>query len=225
MPLAKFSKIEGYAEKRHGGAKGVAEILKQHPGGKPSDLKRGDDRFLAGMAQGVFSAGFNWKVIEAKWDGFEEAFFGFNVRKVASFDDDDIARLLADTRIVRHGPKIKSTIENARFILEIAKEHGSFGKFLRDWPASDQIGLIEVLKTRGSRLGGATGSYFLRFNGWDAFILSRDVVAALIREGVIDKAPTGKAAMKAVQEAFNVWTRESGRPQREVSRILALSVG
>jgi 3-methyladenine DNA glycosylase Tag len=67
--------------------------------------------------------------------------------------------------------------------------------------------------------------YFLRFNGWDSFILSKDVTRALIRESVIDKPATSKKALRAVQDAFNAWTRESGRPQREVSRILALSVG
>jgi 3-methyladenine DNA glycosylase Tag len=67
--------------------------------------------------------------------------------------------------------------------------------------------------------------YFLRFNGWDAFILSGDVVKALIREGVVDKPPTSIADMRAVQDAFNAWTKESGRPQHEVSRILSLSVG
>ena len=89
----------------------------------------------------------------------------------------------------------------------------------------DQIGLMEHLKKHASRLGGSTAMYFLRFSGWDAFILSQDVVKALIREGVIDKAPTSKAALRAVQDAFNAWTKESRRPQRDVSRILALSVG
>ncbi|WP_188611381.1 hypothetical protein [Chelatococcus reniformis] len=41
----------------------------------------------------------------------------------------------------------------------------------------------------------------------------------------MDKAPTSKAQMRAVQEAFNTWTRESKHPQRDVSRLLSLSVG
>ena len=184
-----------------------------------------DDRFLAGMAKAVFSSGFSWKVIENKWPGFEVAFDRFAPKRVAAYDDDKIDALLKDTRIVRNGAKIMATIENARFVVTIAKQHGSFGGFLANWPATDQVGLLDFLKKNASRLGGATAQYFLRFEGWDAFILSSDVVAALIREGVVAKEPTSKKEMTAVQAAFNTWRDESGRPVREISRILAMSVG
>ncbi|MES1201503.1 MAG: DNA-3-methyladenine glycosylase I, partial [Pseudomonadota bacterium] len=80
-------------------------------------------------------------------------------------------------------------------------------------------------KDNTKHLGLAGCMYFLRFNGWDAFILSTDVVKALNREKVISGTPHSRANLKAVQSAFNKWTSESKRPQREVSRILALSVG
>lgn len=220
-----FGKIEAMARAHHGGPRGLAAKLKENAGGTAKDLEKPDDRFLSGMTQAVFSAGFNWKVIETKWPGFETAFHGFNPKRVAAYGDEDIDRLLKDTRIVRNGAKIKATIENARFVVATAKAHGSFGRFLKEWPTTDQIGLMDHLKKNASWLGGNACLYFLRFNGWDAFILSRDVVAALVREDVIDKPPTSKKDMAAVQAAFNIWTKESGRPQREVSRILALSVG
>ncbi len=47
----------------------------------------------------------------------------------------------------------------------------------------------------------------------------------LIREEVVAKAPTSKADMKAVQSASNIWTEQSGLPQRDVSKILSFSVG
>jgi 3-methyladenine DNA glycosylase Tag len=164
-------------------------------------------------------------VVEKKWPGFEAAFEKFDPHRVAFYADDEVSRLLKDTRIIRNAAKIISTIANARFVVDTAKQHGSFSAFLKQWPTSDQVGLMEHLKKQASRLGGSSAMYFLRFNGWDAFILSQDVTKALIREGVIDKEPTSKAAMRAVQEAFNTWTKESRRPQREVSRILSLSVG
>jgi 3-methyladenine DNA glycosylase Tag len=177
------------------------------------------------MSQAIFSSGFSWTVVEQKWPGFEKAFHRFNPRRVALYSDDDLARLVSDKSVIRNGAKLRSVIENARFVLETAKEHGSFGKFLKQWPTTDQVGLMEHFKKHGSRLGGATAMYFLRFNGWDSFILSRDVTRALIREEVIDKPATSKKALRAVQEAFNTWTKESRRPQREVSRILSWSVG
>ena len=223
MTLRKFSSIEALAEKHHGKA-GLKTLLAKHSEGADG-LAGGDDRVLAGMTKAVFSAGFSWEVIEKKWPGFEEAFEGFDPHRVAFYGDDDIERLLKDARIVRNGAKIKATIANARFVVEAAKAHGSFAAFLRNWPVTDQIGLMEQFKKHAAHLGGSSAMYFLRFNGWDAFILSADVVKALIREGVVDKVPSSKAEMKAVQAAFNAWTQESKRPQREVSRILSYSVG
>ncbi len=224
MKLRKFSDILALAEKHHG-ANGVKARLADTMGAEVSNLDQSDDRFLAGMTKAIFSSGFSWEVVEQKWPGFEEAFDGFDPHRVAFYADKDIARLLKDTRIIRNGAKIQATITNARFIVDAAKKHGSFGAFLKSWPPSDQIGLMQHLKKNAARLGGSTAMYFLRFNGWDSFILSADVVKALIREGVVDKEPTSKADMRAVQDAFNAWTKESGRPQREVSRILSLSVG
>lgn len=218
-----FSTILAKAEKHHG-AEGVKARLAEQRRAHAS-LSQGDDRFLAGMAKAIFSSGFSWDVVEQKWPGFETAFDKFDPKKVAAYGAKDVARLMKDTGIVRNGPKIKAVIGNARFVRDIAAEHGSFAAFLKTWPPSDQIGLMEYLKTYGARLGGATAMYFLRFNGWDAFILSADVTKALIREGVIDKPATSKAALRAVQDAFNGWAQETGRPQRELSRILALSVG
>jgi 3-methyladenine DNA glycosylase Tag len=219
-----FDRIEAMAGKHHGGPKGVAAILDEWR--VDTNLtRRKDDRFLSQMASALFSSGFSWAVIQKKWPGFEKAFDRFDPKRVSAYGDDDLDRLLKDTAIVRNGAKIMAVIENARFVVATAKEHGSFGRFLAAWPASDQIGLMDHLKKHGCRLGGATAMYFLRFSGWDAFITSQDVTRALIREGVVDKPPSTRAEWKAVQAAFNTWAEQSGRPRREISRILALSVG
>ncbi len=223
MPLRKFSEIVKLAEKHHGKA-GLAKRLAESAK-KPTVKTQKDDRWLASMSQAVFSAGFSWDVIEKKWPGFEEAFEHFDPHRVAFYADRDVARLLKGTRIVRNGAKIQATINNAQFVIDTAKAHGSFTKFLKSWPATDQIGLMEHFKKHASHLGPSATMYFLRFNGWDSFILSPDVTKALIRENVVNKAPTSKADMKAVQAAFNIWTEQSGLPQRDVSRILSFSVG
>src|ERR1043165_4527867 len=149
MALRKFSEIVKLAEKHHG-RQGLKTLLAEHGYGKPGSLKQSDDRFRAGMSKAVFSAGFSWEVIEKKWPGFEEAFEQFDPHRVAFYADGDVARLLKDTRIVRNGAKINATIANARLIVETAKEHGSFGKFLKGWPTTDQIGLLEHLQKNGS---------------------------------------------------------------------------
>jgi 3-methyladenine DNA glycosylase Tag len=218
-----FSEIEAMAIAHHG-SRGVADKLTRPK--TPEELRAiPDDRWLSGMTQAVFSAGFVWKVIQAKWDGFEAAFDGFDPGRVALYSDDDIARLVSDARIVRNGQKITATVKNAQFVQEIASEHGGFGAFLAAWSPAEQTGLLDLFAKRASRLGGSTGQYFLRFSGWDAFIASGDVVKALVREGVIDKPSNSKGAMTKIQAAFSHWTGETGRTQSEISRLLALSVG
>ncbi|NVJ98702.1 MAG: DNA-3-methyladenine glycosylase I [Alphaproteobacteria bacterium] len=217
-----FEEIFAIAAERKGGADALESML---PEIKTAEEIRAipDNRVLAGMTKAVFQAGFNWKVIEAKWPGFEEAFEGFVPVRWKFMSDDDLDDLLKDTRIVRNGMKIQTVRDNAILVCDLEDEYGSAAKCIAEWPAEDFIGLLDMLKTRGSRLGAMTGQYFLRFLGRDGWALGRDVVKALVREGVIDKAPTSKSALKAVQGAFNGWAAESGRSFAHISRTLAMS--
>ena len=220
-----FKAIRARAEKRKGGPKALQKLLPKKPDMKAL-AKVADDRVLAEMTQRVFSAGFAWSVIENKWPGFEKAFLGFKPAKLIFQPDDFWEALLSDTRIVRNGAKIASVRENAVFVQEIAKEHGSFGKFLAKWPSSDQIGLLELLTKRGSRLGGNTGQMLLRFIGWDGFVTSQDVVACL-RDAGLDIAAEvkSKGDLAKVQAQFNAWASETGLPYMHLSRICAMSIG
>ena len=220
--MRSFNEIFSIAAGRHGGAAALEDRL-ERPADADTLAAIPEDRWLSRMTRSVFQAGFNWKVIEAKWDGFETAFHGFEVDRNAMMSDEDLDAHLSDKRIVRNAPKILTVRDNAVFLRELRAE-GGVGRVIANWPSEDCVGLLDMLKTRGSRLGGTTGQYLLRFSGKDSFILSRDVVARLVAEGVVDKAPASKGAMKAVQAAFNVWRAQSGRSLTEISRVLALSV-
>ena len=220
--MRKYDEILDIAAARHGGAEALESKL-SHPLDQPELAAIPEDRWLAGMTRAVFNAGFNWKVIDAKWAGFEEAFYGFDVDRCAMMDDEWFDQLLTDKRIVRNGTNIQSVRDNAVF-LTVLRKRGGAGLVLGAWPAEDYIGLLDLLKTGGSRLGGTSAQYFLRSTGVDSFILSTDVAARLIAEGVIDKAPTSKTALKKVQAAFNEWRNQSGRSLTEISRVLAMSV-
>jgi 3-methyladenine DNA glycosylase Tag len=223
--LIAFETIRARAEKRKGGAQALARLMPPKPDPKALS-KLHDDRVLAEMTKRVFSAGFAWSVIESKWPGFEEVFLGFEPARLASEPDEFWHQLTKDARIVRNGAKIMSVRENARFIIDVAKEHGSFGKFLSAWPPSNEVGLLEVLAKRGSRLGGATGQMLLRFLGYDAFVTSKDVVACLRDAGLdIAEAPTSKRDLVKIQEQFNAWAKETSLPYRHLSLICAMSIG
>ena len=187
-------------------------------------LSTTDADYLAEMAKCIFRSGFVWKIVENKWPNFETVFKSFNPRVVANFSDEQLEIISQDASIIRHAAKIKATRDNAIFVMDIARTHQSFGQFLTEWPEDDLVGLLMYLKKTGSRLGGHTGQYFLRFVGKDTFIFSKDVVRVLVSEGIIDKEPVSKSGLMAVQAAFNGWREETGLAYCQLSRIMAASI-
>lgn len=194
---------------------------------KPSELKKiPDARVLEVMTQCVFQAGFAWKVIEAKWPGFVSAFHSFDPQALVLLSPDDLDRLGQDKRIVRNMQKILTVPQNAQWINVITSQHGSFGQFLADWSSEDLIGLFAQFKQHGARLGGNTGQRVLRVLGKDTFVLSRDVARGLQLAGVdIPEKASAKRDLQRIQDAFNHWHTETGRPYAHLSKLLALSVG
>ncbi len=206
--------------------KGEAELIAALPQPKSAkELKAiADADYLEEMAKCIFRSGFVWKIVDNKWPNFEKAFASFNPRAVANFSDERLESIAQDASIIRNHTKIKATRENAVFVMDIASQHESFGNFLGGWPEDDLVGLLLYLKKNGSRLGGHTGQYFLRFMGKDTFVFSKDVVKVLVAERVVDKEPTSKKAMTAVQTAFNNWRDETGLPFCHLSRIMGASI-
>ena len=184
-----------------------------------------DNRWLAQMTRCVFQAGFVWRVVDHKWDGFEEVFFGFPPDKIVMLSPDQVDRFAQNPRIIRNRQKVLGVQANAQFILDITREHDSFGKFISRWPTHDLIGLFATMKKRGSRLGGMTGQRVLRNMGKDTFIITGDVVRCLQHSGLdIGNNPSSKRELGLIQNTFNVWHEESGLPYSHISRICALSL-
>jgi 3-methyladenine DNA glycosylase Tag len=223
--MLSFEKIRERAAGRKGGGAVLASLLGPVPD-NAALAKVPDDRLLSTMAERVFAAGFVWRVIEQKWPGFEEAFLGFEPKRLLFQPDDFWHELASDKRIVRNPQKIRSVRDNASFVEHMSKEHGGFGKFLAQWPKDDQIGLMAFLGKYGSRLGGNTGQYFLRWVGWDTYIISQDMAAALRDAGLeMAESPTSKRDLARIQMQMNAWARETGLPYVHISRILAMSIG
>ena len=78
----------------------------------------------------INQAGLSWLTILKKRAAFRAAFADFEVDRVAAFEPSDIARLLADTGIVRNRLKIEAAVENARRILTLRGSHDSFAAWL-----------------------------------------------------------------------------------------------
>ena len=191
----------------------------------PAQLRAiGDDRYLSTLALRVFRAGLKHSLVDAKWPAFEEVFFGFDPQKVVLMGAEHLERLMQDTRLIRHLGKLMSVPRNAQMVLDVEKEKGSFAALIADWPVTDITGLWKYLAKHGNQLGGLSAPRFLRMVGKDTFIPTDDMSAALIAQDVIDKKPTSQRDLAAVQEAFNQWHAESGRPLCQLSVMLAHTV-
>src|SRR5690606_33109151 len=127
-----------------------------------------------------FRAGLRDAVVDAGWPALEEAFWGFEHGNVDVLSAAHSERHVQDKALIRHLGKLRSIPHNAQMVLDLSAEYGSFGRFLAQWPVSEITGLWRLLMQRGYQLGGRSAPGFLRLAGKDTFLLTTDVVAALI---------------------------------------------
>jgi DNA-3-methyladenine glycosylase I len=90
-----------------------------------------DDRHLFEMLilEGA-QAGLSWITILRRREGYRRAFDHFDATKIASYGDAKVASLLADPGIIRNRAKVTAAIQNARALLDIVEQTGSFDRFL-----------------------------------------------------------------------------------------------
>jgi len=223
--VIRFRDIYDLAVERKGGKANLESLITTSA--KRSDLRFiSDNRCLAEFTKKIFQSGFVWKVVEKKWEGFEEVFWGFEIDKLLLMPEDMLERKAQDKKIIRNFRKVKTVLLNAQMIKDTCEREGkSFGKFLADWSREDLIGLWLYLKKNGNRLGGNTGPYALRSLGMDCFLLTRDVEGFLRSHGIIDSGIGSKRALYAAQSFFNGLYEDSGRDFSELSRLIAFSYG
>jgi DNA-3-methyladenine glycosylase I len=106
-----------------------------------------DDRRLFEMLclEGA-QAGLSWITILRKRQNYRQAFDNFDARKIARYDRRKVKRLLADAGIVRNRLKVESVIRNARGYLAVAKEFGSFDRFLWQFQGAPTTNRWKTLK-------------------------------------------------------------------------------
>ena len=186
-----YAWLSSYCLNRFGGP---AELEARLPQPRSAEALRalGDDRYLSLIALRVFRAGLKHSLVDAKWPAFEEAFFAFDPHKVVLMGAEHLERLMQDSRLIRHLGKLKSVPRNAQFVLDVARERGSFGQLIADWPSSDIVGLWKYLAKHGSQLGGLSAPRLLRMIGKDTFIPTDDLVAALKAQALSTRRPPAR---------------------------------
>ena len=123
------------------------------------DAKSLDD-YLKVMAKAIFQTGMSWKVVENKWPGIQEAFFNFDTHKIADMVEPEIEALAQDTRVIRNKRKLAAIVSNAKMMVDLEAEHGSFKDYLRSHGDFDAT--LAALK-RDFKFMGPTGVYYFLY--------------------------------------------------------------
>jgi DNA-3-methyladenine glycosylase I len=159
-----------------------------------------DDRVLFEyLLLDLAQAGLSWLTILRKREGYRELFAGFDPERVTRFTPEDVARLLADPRIIRNRAKIEAAVSNAERFLDIREEFGSFdsyvwrfvgGRTMRNrWESDAEVpsvspeaeALSRDLRCRGFRFAGPVICYaFMQSAG-----LVNDHVTGCFRYGEV----------------------------------------
>lgn len=91
---------------------------------------RDDAQLFERLMLEINQAGLSWLTILKKQADFRRAYDGFELDRVAAYGPEDQARLLADPGIIRNRLKVQTAVENARRLIAIREQHGSFANWL-----------------------------------------------------------------------------------------------
>ena len=140
-----------------------------------------DRRFFEKICLEGFQSGLSWRTILHRREGFRQAFDDFDPARLVQYTDEDVERLMHDTRIIRNRRKILSVINNARRCIELQSQEGTLAAFAwsfepspkqrparltRQWLTDNPItanstALSHALKKRGWTFVGPTTMYAL----------------------------------------------------------------
>jgi DNA-3-methyladenine glycosylase I len=121
-----------------------------------------DDNELFGrLIMEINQAGLSWETILKKEGNFRKAYHQFNIKKIAAYTEKDRERLLNDAGIIRNKLKVNAAIENAKTILDLQKEFGSFEKWLETHQPKTKEAWVKLFKSTFKFTGGEIVNEFL----------------------------------------------------------------
>lgn len=145
-----------------------------------------DNELFCRLVMEINQAGLSWETILKKEQTFRKAYSNFNIKKVAAYTDADRERLMANTGIIRNRLKINAAIENAKTILQLQKEHGSFEKWLQLNHPKTKEEWVKLFKKTFRFTGGEIVSEFLMSIG---YLPGAHTTDCLIYEKVLKSNP------------------------------------
>ncbi|WP_028298236.1 DNA-3-methyladenine glycosylase I [Olivibacter sitiensis] len=146
-----------------------------------------DDNELFGrLIMEINQAGLSWETILKKEVSFRKAYDNFSIKKVAAYTEKDRERLLQDAGIIRNRLKINAAIENAKVILRIQDEYGSFEKWLEHHHPKAKEEWVKLFKKTFKFTGGEIVNEFLMSIGYLAGAHSLD---CLVHKEILKQRP------------------------------------
>jgi DNA-3-methyladenine glycosylase I len=125
-----------------------------------------DDELFCRLVLEINQAGLSWTTILKKEETFRKAYSNFSIKKVAAYKEKDIERLLNDPGIIRNKLKVNAAIENAKTLLAIQKEYGSFNKWLAHHHPKTKEEWVKLFKKTFRFTGGEIVNEFLMSAGF-----------------------------------------------------------
>ena len=125
-----------------------------------------DNELFGRLLLEINQAGLSWETILKKENGFRKAYDNFDIKKIAAYTEMDQARLLADPGIIRNKLKVNAAIENAKTILGLQREFGSFENWLTHHHPKTKEEWVKLFKKTFRFTGGEIVNEFLMSIGY-----------------------------------------------------------
>jgi DNA-3-methyladenine glycosylase I len=122
---------------------------------------RDDAALFMRLIMEINQAGLSWETILRKREGLERAYHGGDPHRIARYDDSDRARLMADAGIIRNRLKIEAAIHNAKRVVELIAEHGSFADWIDAQGELHKAAWVKRMKKEFRFVGGEIVGEFL----------------------------------------------------------------
>ena len=125
-----------------------------------------DNELFGRLLMEINQAGLSWETVLKKEQNFRKAYHNFNIKKIAAYTEADRKRLMGDPGIIRNRLKINAAIENAKTIVALQKEHGSFEKWLQSQHPKTKDEWVKLFKKTFKFTGGEIVNEFLMSTGY-----------------------------------------------------------
>jgi DNA-3-methyladenine glycosylase I len=126
----------------------------------------GDSALFERLVLEINQAGLSWATILRKREAFRRAYDGFDVDAVAAYSEQDRARLMCDAGVVRNRLKINAAVENARRVVSLREEHGSFAAWLNRHHPRGREDWVKLFRETFLFTGGEIVKEFLKSTGY-----------------------------------------------------------